>query len=136
MRFARSLWAWAKEDRTWPVGAFLSLIGIVFGLVWDIEVVRWVVPLIGFWMGFVLSQVAFRVFGWRGSTANLLWGVTLVVAVAGWFGPRFLWGTAMLSMFPVWIQVGYGTALAFLIGFGGPARAIVKQRSGETHRPQ
>ena len=134
MRFARSLWAWAKEDRTWPFFALLSLIGIVFGLVLDIEVVRWAVSLVGLWAGFALSQVAFRVFRWRGSIANLLWGVTLVVAVAGWFGPRFLWGTAMLTMFPVWVQVGYETAFTFLIGFGAPARAIVKQRSGETHR--
>jgi len=129
------LWAWAKEDRTWPFVAFFSLVGIIVGLVSGIEVVRWLVPLIGFLAGFALSQVAFRVFGWEGSTARLLWGVAIVVAVVGWFGPRFLWGTAMLTALPVWVQVAYGTALAFLIGFGAPARAIAEQRSSETHRP-
>ena len=133
MRFVRSLWEWAREDRTWIILALLSFVIIGFGQAGAVEVAGWVPTLVGLWMGFLFVHIAFRFFGWGKFAANLLWGVGLAGAMAMLFAPGLLFGMT-ISTLPTWAKVAYAATWGFLIGFGGPARAIARQRSNTSRR--
>lgn len=130
----RSLWVWAREDRTWPVFAFFSLFIVGLNLAIGTGVVSWVPPLVALWAGFVLAHVAFRLLGWQEPVANLIWGAAFVVVVALLLVPSFLFGSGVIGTLPTWARVVYWAASTLLVGFGGAARAIIRQRTNAARR--